>query len=264
MKKDWIARELTVEVVVGVFLAIILLGLFYFTIFLSGKRWNEHRYQFAVQFNDVMGLRENDDVVVRGMPVGSIEQLSLKDKSVLVECSLKKELKMKKDYRITIVSKSLLGGRYLQIFEGSEELPELPSEVQYIGEPPYDLMTDAAELVGAIKDGFTDGGIIDNLKSTTAKIDTIANRLSEGKGTLGKLLLADSSLYDDMAASAASLRAITGRLESGEGTLGRLMSEDDSLYKEVDQIVREVRAVVDDLRETSPVVTFTSVFFGAL
>ena len=30
MKKDWIARELTVEVVVGVFLAIILLGLFYF------------------------------------------------------------------------------------------------------------------------------------------------------------------------------------------------------------------------------------------
>ncbi len=264
MKKDWIARELTVEVVVGVFLAMILLGFFYFTIFLSGKKFGEKKYEFAVTFENVMGLRETDDVVVRGMPIGSVKKLSLKDNGVLVECSLKKKLTMKKDYKIVIVSKSMLGGRYLQVYEGSEEFPELPAEFQLHGEPPYDLMTDAAELVGAMKDGFIEGGIIANLKSTTEKIDEVADRIKNGKGTLGKMLSDDETLYTDLAESAASLKKIAARLERGEGILGKLMSDDDTLYAEVEQIVKEVRAVVDDLRETSPIVTFTSVFFGAL
>lgn len=264
MKKDWIARELTVEVVVGVFLAMILLGLFYFTIFLSGKKFGETQYGFEVTFKDVMGLRENDDVVVRGMPVGSVKHLELRDNGVKVKCSLEKKLRMKKDYRVTIVSKSMLGGRYLQVTEGSEDLPDLPPEVELHGEQPYDLMTDAAELVGAIKDGFTDGGIIGNLKSTTEKIDSIATRLAEGKGTLGKLMTEDDTLYNDLSESASSLRKIAVRLEQGDGTLGKLLSGDDSLYTEIEQIVKEVRSVVDDIRETSPIVTFTSVFFGAL
>ena len=60
----------------------------------------------------------------------------------------------------------------------------------------------------------------------------------------------------------ASLRAIAERIEKGEGVLGKLVAE-DGLYTQLEQLVGEVRATVDDYRETSPVVTFTSLFFGA-
>jgi len=39
--------------------------------------------------------------------------------------------------------------------------------------------------------------------------------------------------------------------------------EDDGLYEDAEKLVGEVRAAVDDIRETSPVVTFTSILFGA-
>lgn len=264
MKKDWIARELTVEVVVGVFLVMIFLGLAYFTIILSGEKWSRDKFELEVVFDDVMGLGITDDVVVRGMPIGSVKNLSLGADGVHVFCNIDKKLRMKKDYRITIVSKSMLGGRYVQIHEGSADLPDLPAEVTLHGEQPYDLMSDAAELVGSIKDGFTKGGIMDNLKSTTEKIDALATRMSEGKGTLGKLMSEDDKLYNDLSDAVEALKKIAERIESGQGTLGKLMSEDDSLYKEVEQIVQEVRSAVDDFRETSPVITFSSVFFGAL
>ena len=35
------------------------------------------------------------------------------------------------------------------------------------------------------------------------------------------------------------------------------------LYQQIQALVREGRAALDDLRETSPVTTFTSIFFGA-
>ena len=44
--------------------------------------------------------------------------------------------------------------------------------------------------------------------------------------------------------------------------LGRLVN-DDGLYEQIEGIVEEARAALDDVRETSPVVTFTSIFFGA-
>ncbi len=48
----------------------------------------------------------------------------------------------------------------------------------------------------------------------------------------------------------------------GEGTLGRLLT-DEGLYVEFEALLREGRAALDDIRETSPVTTFTSIFFGA-
>jgi len=52
------------------------------------------------------------------------------------------------------------------------------------------------------------------------------------------------------------------KVRDGEGTLGRLIN-DDALYEEIMKALAEVRAMIDDIRETSPVATMTSIFFGA-
>jgi len=58
------------------------------------------------------------------------------------------------------------------------------------------------------------------------------------------------------------LKQITGQIEKGEGMIGRMV-QDDGLYQQVNGLVTEVRAALDDFRETTPVVTFASIFFGA-
>jgi phospholipid/cholesterol/gamma-HCH transport system substrate-binding protein len=301
MKKDSLARELRMEIVVGAFMVFVLVGLGYFTIILSGEKWFGTKHLMEVRFKDVMGLKEGDSVVVRGMPVGKVKSLTLEPSpinSVRVTAMLDQPVVVRMGGKITVVATSVLGGRYLQIDEGPEANPKLPENTIFEGQQPYDLVGDASETINAVKQGLIQGGVISNLQSMTAQFNEIATRVNGGKGMLGKLFSEDDTLYNDLSAAATSLKNITAKLDKGEGALGKLMSnddtvykdlsaaaaslknisagiergegllgklvKDDSLYEKVSSTIDEVRATVDDYRETAPVVTFTSIFFGAL
>ena len=297
MRKDCVARELTMEMVVGVFMVMIFLGMGYFTIILSREPLLGEKHALEVAFQDVMGLREGDNVVVRGMPIGRVKELVLGSEGVHVMAVLDEPIHMKKDYRITIVTTSILGGRYMEIQEGSAEYPDLAEGMVYRGKQPHDLMADAAELVNAVKLGVVEGGVVDNIRAsadqfqqiiarvnagegflgrllseddtlyddlaaTAASLKNVSERLDKGEGSLAKLLSSDDTLYEDLSASLASLRQITSQIEEGKGMVGRLI-QDDGLYEQVEEIVGEIRATVDDYRETAPITTFSSIFFGA-
>ena len=301
MKKDSLAQELRMEIIVGAFMVFVLIGLGYFTIILSGEKWFGPKNFVEVRFKDVMGLKEGDSVVVRGMPVGKVKSLTLEPSPVYcvrVTAVLDQPVAVRTGYKITVVATSVLGGRYLQVDEGPEANPKLPEGTIFEGQQPYDLVGDASETINAVKQGLIQGGVISNLQSMTAQFNEIATRMNAGKGLLGKLFSEDETLYNDISAAVTSLKNITARLDKGEGTLGKLLSsddkmykdlsdaaaslknisasiergegllgkliKDDSLYEKVTSAIDEVRATVDDYRETAPVVTFTSIFFGAL
>jgi len=335
MKQNGFSDDLKMEVVVGAFMVMILLGLGYFTIILSREAWFGPKYAMKVAFSNVMGLRDGDNVVVRGMPVGKVKSLTLTDKGVEVLATLEQELHVRQGYRITIVSTSVLGGRYLQVDEGPEGNTILPKDDNtcYSGDRPIDLMEEAAEVISEIKKGLVTGGVISNVQNIAAQLSEVSTRLNSGKGTLGRLLSSDDTLYNDLSNTVASLKNVAQRIDKGEGTMGKLLSSDDTLYKdlsgavaslknvaqridkgegtmgkllssddklyqdlssavaslknitaqvekgegtvgklikddtlyeEVRKTVGEVRSTIDDYRETAPIVTFTSIFFGAL
>ena len=110
----------------------------------------------------------------------------------------------------------------------------------------------------------SDSTVYDDLKDTIANIKAISERLEKGEGTLGKLLSSDDSMYTDLHDTIANLKTITGRLENGEGALGQLMRDDGALSLELGGFLKDGRDLLDDMRETSPVSTFSSIFFGAL
>jgi phospholipid/cholesterol/gamma-HCH transport system substrate-binding protein len=298
MRTTTLGREMRMETVVGAFIVMIMLGLGYFTIALSKTPFfGKKKYRIEVVFHDVMGLRKEDNVVIRGMTAGTVKHLDLQKDGVHVYLSLDHEPHITNDYKMSIVSTSILGGRYLQIEEGSPGHRELPLDFPFRGREPHDLMADAAEFVNKLKQGAVEGGMIDNflavseqLKEVTTRVSSgkgmmgkllsedeklfndlsagvesfknISQRMDKGEGSLGKLLSKDDQVYKDLAASVASLRRVSEKIEKGEGVLGKLVN-DDNLYKDIEKTIKEVRATVDDYRETMPVVTFTSVFFGA-
>lgn len=109
----------------------------------------------------------------------------------------------------------------------------------------------------------SDETIFNDLKTAIADIREIADRLNNGDGTLGKLLSSDSQLYDDLAAGIASLKSVAARIDAGEGLLGQLTRDDGEVGQNVNGLLRDGRDFLDDMRETSPISTFGSIFFGA-
>ena len=337
MKQSSIDREMTIELVVGTFMFMILLALAYFTIVLGRANLFEKKFPLEVEFEDVMGLRKDDNVIERGMTVGKVKTLRLLEGKVRVLAMMDKPLKLKTDYQITVISTSILGGRNLEVKAGSEQASFLPPDIMPQGTRPFDLMAEAATAVHEIRVALNQGGILTNLEQSIASIKDISGKINRGEGTLGKLvndsglyteiqgvakdirgvtarvqeiadkigrgegtlgkLVADDSVYTNVAAVAVNLKEISDRLNKGEGTLGKLLSKDDQLYKdiastteslkaitgkiqrgegmlgklvndeslynEVKGAVGEFRATVDDYRETSPVVSFTTLLMGA-
>jgi len=254
-------RELSMEVMVGTFMFVVLLTLCVFTIVLSRENFFQKTYPFEVVFDDIMGLRDGDNVVVRGMTVGKIKNMLMKEDGVHLIAALQNPVALKTDYKVEVVATSVLGGRYLQIYEGKLGSPPLPAGEVVRGEKPNDLIT----LVSSVAD---------DVKDITAKI-------RKGEGTLGKLVY-DDTLYNDardvvhelkvavkdrnllenLENSMENLNQVSEKINSGEGTLGKLVN-DDTLYVEAKKMIKDVRMTVDDLRETSPIVTFSSIYFGA-
>jgi phospholipid/cholesterol/gamma-HCH transport system substrate-binding protein len=107
-----------------------------------------------------------------------------------------------------------------------------------------------------------DEQLFDDVSETMSSVNKITGSLAEGKGTLGKLLSGEEELYDDLRDALAALKTFSQNLAEQEGTLARLIN-DEALYLKVVSLVDEARATIDDFRETSPITTFSSIFFGA-
>ncbi len=318
------------EVTVGVFMFMVLLALGMFTIVLSRDSFFVKRYTVEIVFDSIMGLREGDNISVRGVDIGKIRALRVEKNSVRVIASMIQPLEFHEDYKVEILPSSVLGGRYLSIYEGTPAKPLLPPGTVLRGETPVDLIDEATRTVKSLRNALEDGGILDNLKLVMKQIETVTAKMSKGEGTIGKLLMdetvyndvqkiaanlkevsqnladgqgtlgklmskdeklyqdiekiaanlkevsqnladgqgtlgklmsKDDKLYEDLSAAAASIRKITDKIEKGEGTLGKLIN-DDSLYVEAKLTLQEIRAGIDDLRETTPITTFTSIFLG--
>ena len=60
-----------------------------------------------------------------------------------------------------------------------------------------------------------------------------------------------------------TLNSVAARLEQGEGTLGKLAT-DETMYNEINALIRDMRQVIDNYRDTTPISTFGSLATGAL
>lgn len=119
-------QETSMEVTVGAFMFMVLLALGFFTIVLSRENLFSKSYTLDVVFESVMGLREGDNVFVRGVDVGKIRRLLIEEDGVHVIAILEQSLELHEDYKVEILPSSVLGGRYLSVYEGSEDRPLVP------------------------------------------------------------------------------------------------------------------------------------------
>ena len=218
------------EVVVGIFMVAVIALLGYFTIVISGVdvMFGRKRATATIAFEDVGGLKERDNVIYRGMKVGSVDKITLGASNILVQASVDDDVVLRKSYRVSVAALSLLGGNYLLLEEGTGEPLALATTV-FHGEPPVDWMRDLGAIARNLNDLTSDGNvrsIVTNFEATAANLNAIVARVERGEGTVGKLLSTNETLYADLSGTlssakvaATNIAAISMRVERGEGTM---------------------------------------------
>lgn len=256
------SNDLFAEFTVGIFMLAVMALLVYFTIVISGVDFLRGREKVRVTaiFKDVGGLKERDNVMYRGMKVGTVETIELDKSGARVVLNVDEDVVLRETGTMSIASLSLLGGNYLLLEEGEGEVREL-SKTVFQGEEPSDWMRDlgaVAKNLNKLTGGDEIRSILHDASNAVAKADAIVDRVARGEGTLGKILSPDETLYNDIAstmssasAAAASIKSISAKLDSGEGALGKLISGGDQVYADLSSTLADAAELAKSLKNIS-------------
>ncbi|VGO22838.1 MlaD family protein [Pontiella sulfatireligans] len=253
-------REVTIEILVGLFMFTVLIALGVFTIVLSRENLLQKTYEYEIVFPEISGLRPGDNVFLRGMNVGRVIDTYLEEGNVRVYISLDEPLALRQGYKVEIINASMLGGKFLKIYEGDLNASRIGPTVTVLGSPPIDMIEEMNTTVSGLKaiiasvsEGkgmlgklMNDEALYQNTLEISESLKEIVARLQKGEGTLGRLLASDDTLYNDAAATVASLRKVAEQLEQGEGTMGRLL-QDETVYEDASVLLVNLREMSDCL-----------------
>ncbi len=256
-------REVSIEILVGLFMFIVLIALGIFTIVLSHENLLKKTYPYEFVFNEIGGLREGDNIFLRGMNVGRVKQTALEDGHVRIYASLKVPITLRRGYRIDIVDASMLGGKIMKIHEGPADAEALGDNVTILGSPPVNIIEELSAavsglqlMINSVTEGqgtlgklMNDDAIYDNLLQISEGLKQVMARVERGDGSVGRLLADDGQLYEDAKTMMANLRTLSQDLADGKGTLGQLMSGESAMFGDLEATLVAVRSISESISE---------------
>jgi phospholipid/cholesterol/gamma-HCH transport system substrate-binding protein len=167
------------------------------------------RYPLKTRFDDVIGMKSGAIVRVAGTDVGKVTSVDFAGARVEVTMEISKDVR----HLITDQSIASLGSLSL------------------LGEPivvitPAPRGTPVPDW-GYLKSSSSTGPVADATAAATRTLTTteeLLKRISEGQGTLGKLMK-DEALYAEMTSLASAANEVTRQINRGKGTVGQLMND---------------------------------------
>ena len=177
------------ELKVGIFIALGIL-IFIFMVFSIGDVYFiKQGYQINIVFDFANGLTESAPVRLAGVNVGQIDKIGIffdeKEKKTKIRIAAgvrDNKIRIERDSVAVINTLGLLGEKYLEIFPGAATGDILGNGDEIIGSNP--VPTEA---------------LTESIKNLADSANAVMTRLSEGEGTVGKLLV-EEKIYDDLEA----------------------------------------------------------------
>lgn len=266
-------QEHRTEIVVGFFLIAAILILVLGILWGKGAALFSDHQSIMAEFSDVTGLEKGDPVVVRGISMGKVRDISLQPDGVLVTLSLSEKIVLNDDLSLRISGRDLMGGKQVVLDPGKSNV-EFKNENIVKGSMSGDIMVlmgRAEKLIsrvdstvsqigpilasGQIQKTMT--GIETTLLETRSLIRTVkpkwvktsdriemATRQLEGDSTLSRI----KHLTVKMEHTLSGIDSLTHRIETQEGTLGKLV-RDRGLYNELLKTTQEMDSLILDIKK---------------
>lgn len=237
MRKQW-----ETEVKVGVFLTIGLV-LVMVAVLLLGANSSlfGQKNTYNAHFNNVEGLISGAKVILGGVPVGAVEEVTFdqRRRDIYVKFTVSKISAdwIRKDSTVEIATQGVLGDKYINVNTGSEDQPVLPANSELPNRPSKDLslflnkgdqliisLNAAASAMHRILKNFEHEGrdevLFRGMAATAKNLSMVTDKLNRQ--------LDDTQIKQLL----NNVRQITEKINNGTGTLGALVN-DSSLYDEV-------------------------------
>lgn len=197
-------------------------------------------FPLKVTFERTEGLARGDTVWVDGVQSGSVQGIELGARGVLVTLRLRRAVDLRQDYRVSIQTSAVLGGKVVAIDRGSPDKPSLKVDPDrpLAGVSTRNFMDVIENLVSENRANIT--GILTDLRAVMAKVRA-------GEGTIGKLVT-DDALYEQVRSASGRLDALLAGIQAGQGTVGRLWKE-DTLHRKAETVLDHAAEIGKGLRE---------------
>jgi phospholipid/cholesterol/gamma-HCH transport system substrate-binding protein len=159
----------------------------------------------SADFSSVSGLKPGSNVRLGGIDVGTVDDIGLvNDTTVQVDMIIQKKVQrfIKKDAKASITSDGLMGDKVITIAAGTPNAPIVANGDSLGSLKPIE--TDA--IMASLKTSADNAAII------TSNLADISNRISHGKGALGRLLH-DTTLSENISATMKNLKSSTKKLD---------------------------------------------------
>lgn len=182
------------ELKVGIFVFLGLVILVVFILSLGGfKTWTSG-YRVNFNFGFINGVKIGAPVRFAGVDVGEVKEIRFvfvpqqEKTKVVVDCWVKREVKIPIDSTIWVNTLGLLGEKYIEIMPGKDYNKLLGVHEELSGQDPVP-MNEITELA----------------KRIARNVDECIIKIKNKEGTLGKLLY-DDTVYDQLEALVTDLR----------------------------------------------------------
>ena len=280
----------TLETRLGIFVALAVIAAVLILETVGGIEMFRRGRTLSALFGNVQELKVGDRVKMAGVEIGRVQGVTLTNSKVLVVMKLHKDdaQKVRTDSKATVKFTGLMGQNFVAISFGSPSSPVARENTPLDTEEQADLneMMQKVEKVAAGVQRFTDsisGDTIDNLlgpltdlikankdslTATFANMQSISSQISQGHGTVGRLIY-DDTLYNtalttitnlqdtgaDVKLALADARKVieqvnitVAQVSAGKGTIGKLLT-DDALYNETSSAMSNLKEILEKVNK---------------
>ncbi|MFD1814604.1 MlaD family protein [Rhodococcus gannanensis] len=239
---------------------ILVLGLGYLTLGVFGVRPTESTMTVRVHLADSGGLLPNQNVTLRGVPIGRVNSLELADDGVVAVATIDDSTQIPVGGEVRVAGLSLAGEQYLDFRPTTDEAPYLTDGAEVAMEDtatPVPLSQMMGNLDGMLAqiDPADVEAIVDELGMSPAGPEKLADIIDGGTfllNTLDAVLpqtvdllntskVALGTLGDGsrMQESAANLRQVLGGIEAKDSGLRTLLDRTPGALQTIDAVIAD-------------------------
>jgi len=282
----------SLETRLGIFVALAVIAAVLILEVVGGMDLFRKGVRYTTEFDDVQDLKVGDRVKMAGREIGRVESIDLDLERSKVKITMKVSItnSVHTDSVARIKSAGLMGQNFVAIDFGKATSPVLGQDqnIASTNDTPdinamFAKLSSVADGMGNVTKSFS-GDKIDNLLgplnslltdthssivASMANIELITKQISEGKGSVGKLIYDNNNLYNTTLATISNLqdtateikttfadarKVVDGvnqtvtQINSGHGTVGKLLT-DDTLYRETTTTMTNLKEILQKVNQ---------------
>ncbi len=285
MRDPGLRSQQRLELQVGALLIVAFVGLVAASLWISGARFGGNEMTLYVAADDAASVAEGSVVMLRGVPVGAVEEVRLVGDGVVIRLKASPKGRLASDTYASFETAGFLGQMIVGLRPGSADddlvsgdtipatvLPGLTSLADQLGDQAGNVLERTQrllsnDLIASVKSGAgafagtmgeleamlerqsqTLEQLIGSLSSVTAQLSAATDgpELERTVANIDSLTARLSSASEHFVASSEALTSILQKIDTGEGSMGKLVN-DPVLYDRMAAAMENMQAATEEI-----------------